>query len=69
MEISSLKVTIPQLDPEEKQGLQDYWAVYEAHRDEVTAHIAQMALQHPEFKFILHPAPFRNGFFCATLKW
>ena len=53
MEISSLKVTIPQLDSEEKQGLQDYWAVYEAHRDEVTAHIAQMALQHPEFKFIL----------------
>ncbi len=53
MDASLPKVVIPQLDPEEKQGLQDYWKVYEAHRDEVTAQIAEMALKHPEFKFIL----------------
>lgn len=53
MDVSSPKITIPQLDSEEMQGLQDYWAVYESHREEVTAQIAQMALKHPEFKFIM----------------
>jgi len=53
MDASLPKVVIPQLDPEEKQGLLDYWTVYETHRDEVTAQIAEMALKHPEFKFIM----------------
>jgi PAS domain S-box-containing protein len=53
MDASLPKVMIPQLDPEEKQGLQDYWAVYEAHREAVTVKIAEMALKHPEFKSIL----------------
>ncbi len=53
MDASLPKVTIPQLSPEEKQGLQDYWTVYEAHREEISAQIAEMALKHPEFKFIL----------------
>ena len=53
MDASLPKVTIPQLKPEERQGLQDYWTVYEAHRDEVNAQIAEMAVNHPEFKFIV----------------
>ena len=53
MDASLPKVNIPQLSPEEQQGLQDYWRVYEAHREEITAQIAEMALKHPEFKFIL----------------
>src|SRR5262245_37443211 len=47
------KATIPQLNPEEQQGLQDYWTVYEAHREEISAQIADMALKHPEFRTIL----------------
>lgn len=47
------KITSPNLSPEEKQGLQDYWKVYEVHREELTAEIAKMASSHPEFKHIL----------------
>src|SRR5574339_405068 len=47
------KITLPDLSPEEKQGLQDYWTVYEAHREEITANLQEMASQHAEFKFIL----------------
>jgi PAS domain S-box-containing protein len=47
------KVTIPELTPEQKQGLQDYWIVYESNRKAVTAQLLEMASQHPEFKFIL----------------
>src|SRR5688500_12235431 len=47
------KITIPELTPEEIEGLQDYWNAYEAHREEITAQILQMASQHPEFKAIL----------------
>lgn len=47
------QITSPDLSPEEKQGLQDYWKVYEAHRDELTAQIAKMAISHSEFKHIL----------------
>ncbi|HLO14504.1 MAG TPA: PAS domain S-box protein, partial [Anaerolineales bacterium] len=47
------KITPPDLAPEEKQGLQDYWNVYERHRAEVTAELLKMASQHPEFKYIL----------------
>ena len=53
MDASLPKVTVPQLSPEEKQGLQDYWTAYEAHREEISAQIAEMALKHPEFKSIL----------------
>src|SRR5215211_1731786 len=56
MNASSPKITSPHLAPEEKQGLQDYWNVYEAHREEVTAELAKMAASHPEFKFILQNA-------------
>ena len=53
MDASLPKVKPLQISPEEKQGLQDYWKVYEAHREEVTAQIMEMALKHSEFKHIL----------------
>jgi PAS domain S-box-containing protein len=53
MDSSSLKITIPELSPEEKQGLKDYWEVYESHREEITAKLLEMASRHPEFKVIL----------------
>ena len=46
-------IKIPELTPEEQKGLQDYWHAYDGHREKVTAQIAQMAMDHPEFKFIL----------------
>src|SRR5512147_2777531 len=53
MNASALKVNAPKLTPEEKQGLLDYWQVYEAHREEITAQLQEMASQHEEFKYIL----------------
>jgi PAS domain S-box-containing protein len=53
MNASTPKITRPHLTPEEKQGLQDYWNVYEAHREQVTEELTKMAAGHPEFKFIL----------------
>lgn len=47
------KITIPNLTSDEKQGLQDYWNAYEAHREEINAQLLEMASQHPEFKYIL----------------
>ena len=53
MDASLPSITIPELSPEQKQGLRDYWNTYEAHREEITAELLVMASQHPEFKFIL----------------
>ncbi len=47
------KLTIPNFNPEEKQGLQDYWNLYEKHREEINAQLVEMAAHHPEFKYIL----------------
>lgn len=47
------KVPIPHLSTTETKGLQDYWDVYEEHREEVTAKLLQMAGEHPELRFIL----------------
>ncbi|MDQ2692715.1 MAG: PAS domain S-box protein [Chloroflexota bacterium] len=47
------KVPIPHLSTNETKGLQDYWDVYEEHREEVTAKLLQMAGEHPELRFIL----------------
>jgi hypothetical protein len=47
MNASLPKVTIPKLTPDEKEGLQDYWRIYEAHREEVTSQLLEMANQHP----------------------
>jgi PAS domain S-box-containing protein len=53
MNSSLPKITIPNFTPEEKQGLQDYWNLYEIHREEINAQLAEMAIHHPEFKLIL----------------
>jgi PAS domain S-box-containing protein len=50
------KVNIPRLTSEEQQELQEYWKVYEIHREEVTARLTEMAGRHPEFKFIMQNA-------------
>ena len=50
---SSSQIIIPKFTPEEKQGLQDYWNLYEKHREEINAQLVEMALHHPEFKSIL----------------
>ena len=56
MNASLPKITIPKLTPDEKEGLQHYWSVYEAHREEITAQVMEMACQHPESKIILQNA-------------
>jgi PAS domain S-box-containing protein len=53
MNASLPKIALPDLTPDEKQGLQDYWNVYEPHRDELTVEIAKMAMGHPEFKALM----------------
>lgn len=56
MSASLPKVTIPTLTTDEKARLQDYWSIYEAHREEITAQLMEMASQHPEFKYIMQNA-------------
>ncbi|MGZ9165680.1 MAG: sensor histidine kinase [Anaerolineales bacterium] len=56
MNASSQKITIPNLTPDEKEGLQDYWRIYEAHREEITSQLLEMASRHPEFKYIIQNA-------------
>jgi hypothetical protein len=56
MDTSLPKITVPELTPDEKQGLQDYWNAYETHREEITPQLLSMASQHPEFKYILQNA-------------
>lgn len=53
MNASSPKIATPNFTPEEKQGLQDYWNLYEKYREEITAQFVEMATHHPEFKSIL----------------
>src|SRR4030095_8054679 len=53
MNSSLPKITIPNFTPEEKQGLRDYWNLYEKHREEINAQLVEMASQHSEFKFIM----------------
>src|ERR1044072_591874 len=53
MNSSLPKMMIPNFSPEEKQGLQDYWNLFEKHREEINARLLEMASHHPEFSFIL----------------
>jgi PAS domain S-box-containing protein len=53
MNSSLPKIIIPNFSPEEKQGLQDYWNLFEKHREEINARLLEMASHHPEFSFIL----------------
>ena len=47
------KLFAPKLTPEESQGLQDYWTVLEAHREELRTQLMQMVANSPEFRSIL----------------
>src|ERR1051325_381233 len=49
----SPKIVIPNLTKEESQELQEYWRIYEAHRQDISAELFRMASQLPEFQFIL----------------
>src|SRR5512143_770412 len=51
--IASPKIVVPKLTDEEKEGLRNYWQIYEAHRQDVAAALLRMAGDLPEFKFIL----------------
>ena len=51
------EISVPDLTTDEKKGLQAYWKVYEAHRQELNAQLLQMASGHKEFKFILQNTP------------
>jgi PAS domain S-box-containing protein len=53
MNSSLPKIIVPNFSSEEKQGLQDYWNLFEKHREEINAQLLEMASQHPEFSFIL----------------
>jgi PAS domain S-box-containing protein len=53
MNASLPNIHAPNFSPEEKRGLQDYWNLYEKHREEINAQLVEMATHHPEFKFIL----------------
>lgn len=54
------KLSTPKLTPEELKGLQDYWNVLEAHRDEVTTQLIQMATDSVEFRSILQNPSFQQ---------
>ena len=47
------RLVAPTLTADEIRELQDYWEVYEQHREQVTAELLRMASAHPEFRFIL----------------
>jgi len=51
--IPSSKIVIPLPTPEELKEIQDYWEVYEAHRQEISAELIRRAEEIPEFGFIL----------------
>jgi PAS domain S-box-containing protein len=51
--ISSAKVASPKFTTEERQGLQDYWGVYEEHRQKIASDLVNVAEEFPEFRFIL----------------
>ncbi|MEO8356217.1 MAG: PAS domain S-box protein [Chloroflexota bacterium] len=55
------KTFLPRLTAEELNALQDYWRIYELHREEIRLQLLQMAGNHKEFKFILqNPALQQN---------
>ncbi|HEX6270918.1 MAG TPA: PAS domain S-box protein [Anaerolineales bacterium] len=59
MNISLQRFNIPRLTSDEKEGLQNYWNIYEAHREEITAQLMELASQHPEFRHIMQNATSR----------
>ena len=55
------RIITPTLSAEEIRELQEYWDVYERHREEVNAELVRMAVAHPEFGFILQNAAFQQS--------
>ncbi len=53
MNASLPNIPPPNFSPEEKLGLRDYWNLYEKYREDINAQLVEMAIHHPEFKFIL----------------
>ena len=43
------KLTSPKLTAEEVKGLQEYWQVYEAHRDDIAGNLLAIMDELPEF--------------------
>lgn len=54
------KLTMPALTAQEQKGMQEYWAIFESHRDEVTAELLKMASDSLEFKAILENPSFQR---------
>ena len=59
----SPKLLAPQLSDEERQGLQDYWQVYEAHWGEVADKLLRMTAEFPDLAVTL-----RNGALPKTME-
>lgn len=57
---ANLRFFLPELGVEEQQGLQDYWDIYEAHRNEIDADLIRFAVQIPEFKSIMENPSFQQ---------
>jgi PAS domain S-box-containing protein len=55
MNISNLPIRIvpPKLGSDELQGMQDYWRIYEEHRDEISTDLLRLAENIPEFKVVI----------------
>src|SRR5215216_541209 len=53
---SASKIVVPILTEEESKGLQDYWAIYEIHREELSAALTRMAADLPDLAFIMQNA-------------
>lgn len=49
----STQIVTPNLSDEERQGLQEYWRIYEAHRQEIAADLAREAAALPALKTLL----------------
>jgi PAS domain S-box-containing protein len=47
------KIRVPRLSERESTGLQDYWRIYEQHREEVDAELWRIIIAIPAFKSIL----------------
>jgi PAS domain S-box-containing protein len=50
---SASKISVPSLSDEESKGLQDYWGIYEIHRDEIAAALTRMAVELPDLVRIM----------------
>lgn len=49
----SSQIVAPQLSAEDLRGLQDFWNVYEAHREVIAAELLQFITKIPDFKALL----------------